>query len=72
MYNKTYELLSPTEKKSNRKEVVVNENVSIDYNYYNDLIYKYIKNTWLFFILYYSFKPVIDQEISQNGFFVLK
>lgn len=42
LYNKTYELLSPTEKKSNRKEVVVNENVSIDYNYYNDLIYKFV------------------------------
>lgn len=42
LYNTTEVLLSQEEKKSNHKEVTINENIKIDYNYYNDLIKKFV------------------------------
>lgn len=42
LYNKTKEILTSEEKTTNLSNVVINENVNIDYNYYNNLIKKFI------------------------------
>lgn len=42
LYNKTEELLHESEKISSEKELNIIENIDIDYNYYNDLIKKFI------------------------------
>lgn len=43
LYTNNIELLKEKEKTSNLKNVVIDENIKIDYNYYNDLISKFIK-----------------------------
>ena len=42
LFNKSYELLPLKENISSSREVLINENIKIDYNYYNDLIHKFI------------------------------
>lgn len=42
LYNTTQDLLYETEKITNSKNVEIKENVVIDYNYYNDLIKKFV------------------------------
>ena len=42
LYNNDIELLKEIEKTSNLKNVSIEENIKIDYNYYNDLIKKFI------------------------------
>lgn len=43
LYNKSILLLSTLEKTTTYKEVLIEEEVDIDYNYYNDLIKKFVK-----------------------------
>lgn len=45
LYNKTEELLSKKETTSNQIKVNIQENIKIDYNYYNELIKKFV-NTY--------------------------
>lgn len=42
LYNKTKEILNTDEKTTSLNQVIINENVDIDYNYYNDLIKKFV------------------------------
>ena len=42
LYNDVIELLKETESFSNSSDVSINENIKIDYNYYNDLIKRFV------------------------------
>lgn len=43
LYNKSILILSTPEKTTTDKEVLIEEEIDIDYNYYNDLIKKFVK-----------------------------